>query len=57
MTLKDLIFQDKKFRKYFFKYLMMKELKRSYNPVVALVTRKKITQESDLGDGNGEHFV
>lgn len=50
-------FQDKKFRKYFFKYLMLKELKESYNPVVALVTRKKITQESDIGCEDGEHFV
>ena len=36
---------------------MLKELKKSYNPVVALVTRKKITQESDIGDEDGEHFV
>ena len=37
---------------------MLKELTKSYSPVVALVTRKKITQETDLGDvGFGEHFV
>ena len=51
--------QDKKFRKYFFKYLMLKELKPNHrNPVVALVTRKKLTQESQLGlDEDGEQFV
>ena len=49
--------QDKKFRQYFFKYLMLKELKPNHsNPVVALVTRKKLTQESQL-DEDGEQFV
>ena len=38
---------------------MLKELKPNYsNPVVALVTRKKLTQESELGlDEDDEHFV